>query len=146
MERNHIPIPRTKTEPKVKSRLQRGGRIKPVSATMARLNRVYRSISERFLGEHPYCQHWIAECGLDEKEVIKNQGWYVVLPGHPLQPHFTNYRGMAQVPRSAEIHHKRGRGKYYLDISTFMACRPGHSNYIHGKTEEAYRKGYMLPR
>jgi hypothetical protein len=146
MQRSHIPIPKPTREPKKKSRLTRGGGLKPVSAKKARLDRIYRAISARFLEEHPYCQHWIAECGLDEKEVIKNNGWYVVQPHHSIQPPYKNYRGMAQVPRSAEIHHKRGRGEFCLDISTFMACRPGHSIYIHGKTEEAYRKGYMLPR
>jgi hypothetical protein len=130
MTRTHIPIPRPDKKTKVASRLTRGGRIKPVSATMARLRKIYQALSAKFLAEHPYCQHFMAEHRLNEAEVIKGGG-------------FSN--GYI-VPLATEIHHKKGRGKYYLDVSTFMACRPGHSVYIHGFPEEAYKKGYMLPR
>jgi hypothetical protein len=121
--------------------------IRKISKKRVNLNKVYRALSKTFLEEHPFCQHWIAECGLDEAEVIRSGGWYQVELNHPLKPYgLKSYVGKAQVPRSAEIHHKKGRGKYFLDPSTFMAVRPNHAMYIHMFTKEAYERGYMLPR
>lgn len=144
MTRTHVPILHQKKEAKPRSRLTRGSRIKPVGAKMAKISKLYRALKLQFLQEHPYCQHWIAECGLNEADVIIWGGRYKVNMLHPLTPTLT-YDGMGQVPRSAEVHHKRGRGKYHLDVSTWMAVRPGHATYIH-EDPLRYEKGYCLPR
>lgn len=47
---------------------------------------------------------------------------------------------------TTEVHHKysgKDRGKYYLDVSTWMAIsRDGH-NWIHDNPKEAREKGYL---
>jgi len=45
---------------------------------------------------------------------------------------------------STDVHHVKGRGKYYLDISTFMAvCRPCHDKIHFGDSKWAREKGYL---
>jgi hypothetical protein len=47
---------------------------------------------------------------------------------------------------STEVHHKKGRGSFMLDTSTWMAvCRTAHQE-IHFNPAESYRMGWMLPR
>lgn len=44
--------------------------------------------------------------------------------------------------QAGEIHHKKGRGKWYLVVSTWMAvCRPCHM-WIHEHPEEATELGF----
>lgn len=51
--------------------------------------------------------------------------------------------GKGNVP-ATDVHHKKGRGKYMLDVSTWMAVsREGHV-YIHDNPEESYKRGWML--
>ena len=50
-------------------------------------------------------------------------------------------------PRPAtEVHHKRGRGKYLLDTTTWMAVSSENHKLIHANPKYSYEKGYMLPR
>ncbi len=65
------------------------------------------------------------------------------LLSHPYCEYFQNFN---ELRRSTEIHHKKGRGKFLLDTSTFMAvCEQAHKE-IHFNTEESYKRGWMLPR
>lgn len=50
------------------------------------------------------------------------------------------------IPRATEIHHKKGRGKYLLDTSTWMALSQEGHRHIHNNPKEAYEKGWMLTR
>lgn len=145
LQRSHVPLVHAPKAKKPKSRLTRGGAIKPVSAKRAKLNKVYSALREAFLRDHPFCQHWMAECGLDEKEVIRNNGWYFPKETDGVKTCFLSYRQMAQVPRSSEIHHQKGRDRFLLDTSLWMAVRACHSVYLHTDPKR-YEKGYCLPR
>jgi hypothetical protein len=92
--------------PKKKAR----GKLAALSEKGMAKNREYAKKKKAFLIDHPYCQHFMAENGIDEDVA------------------------------------KKGRGKYHLDTSTWMATRSGHSTFIHGDPKTAYAKGYMLPR
>jgi hypothetical protein len=136
MSRTHIPVIHVPKPKKPKSRLQRGGSIKPVSAKRARLNKVYSALRKKFLAEHPWCEFFLEERGWDEGVV--NELGVVSNHGTLFCP--------VKVPRSADVHHKKGRGRYLLDTSTWMAVsREGHL-WIHANPKESYEKGYMLPR
>jgi hypothetical protein len=126
MTRSHVPILHLKKEPKPRSRLTRGGRIKPVSAKMAKISKLYRALKLQFLQQRPYCEYWLAERGLSTANVHLH-----VIPG---------------IPPSTQVHHRRGRGKYHLDVSTWMAVSAEGHAAIHADPEKSYRLGYMLPR
>lgn len=104
--------------------------IRRVSLKRAKLNREYSKLKAEFIKLHPYCQWFIAQHGMDELKVKFDFGcanWLVV-------------------PRSVDIHHVKGRGKYLLDTSTWMAVsRYGHE-WIHNHPKESYQRGYMQPR
>lgn len=132
MERTHIPIPK----PTKQSKLTRGGRIKPVSAKRAKLNKIYSALRKKFLEDNPLCEHWICELYHSTPEEIR-----------PISSIFQdNPAGVKHIPKSTDVHHRKGRGKYLLDVSTWMAVsREGHQ-WIHANPKESYEKGYMLPR
>ena len=47
--------------------------------------------------------------------------------------------------KSSEVHHVFGRGKYFLDVMTWLAvCRPCH-NWIHSHPAEARKLGLLAP-
>jgi hypothetical protein len=131
-DRTHVPIVHIPRPKKAKKGLS------PRSKRGIARNREYKKLKDQFLIDHPYCQHYMAENGIDEKVAIDNLGIVLV-----------NRLGnwcYLDIPRSSEIHHKKGRGKYHLDVSTWMATREGHSLFIHGDPKTAYERGYMLPR
>ena len=48
--------------------------------------------------------------------------------------------------RSKDVHHAKGRGKYLLDTTTWLAtCRDCH-NWVHDNPAEAMERGFMLRR
>lgn len=48
--------------------------------------------------------------------------------------------------KSCEVHHKKGRGKYYLDVKTWLAVsRKGHQK-IEANPEWAFSLGYSESR
>jgi hypothetical protein len=47
---------------------------------------------------------------------------------------------------ATDVHHKKGRGQYYLAVSTWLSvCRPCH-NYIEEHPEEAIELGFSEKR
>lgn len=48
--------------------------------------------------------------------------------------------------KSESIHHKRGRGRYLLDVSTFLPCCLSCHVYIEAHPKEAIQKGWSLSR
>ncbi len=129
--RSHIPILNIPKPKKPKSRLTRGGGIRPVSAKRAKLNKIYSALRKKFLAEHPLCQWWLSE--------VKN---IEIIRGYAFWPDGVRIK----IPESCDVHHKKGRGKYLLDVSTWMAVsRAGH-DAIHADPKKSYEKGYMLPR
>ncbi len=124
--------PRTFEPPKPKkvSKLQRGG-IKPVSAKRVKINRIYSALRKKFLEEHPFCQFYLMEKGVSEVTLLEIAA---------------KAGGFAPYLKSEEIHHKKGRGKYLLDTSTWMAVSMAGHDWIHNHVKESYERGYMLPR
>lgn len=45
--------------------------------------------------------------------------------------------------RSRDVHHTRGRGRYLLDESTWMAVCRAHHDWIHGHPREAREKEWL---
>lgn len=147
MIRTHQPILKPERKKKPSSRLQRGGRIKPVSATRAKLQKIYSALRKTFLEARPICEWWLNE-----------KGWYLVSEGD-ICIGYCRIMDVANclwtteemilrfgAARSQDIHHKRGRGKYYLDTSTWMAVSRKAHEKIHADPKTSYEKGYMLPR
>lgn len=133
MERTHIPILH-----KVSVKKKPKG-IRKVSVKRRRLNDEYRELRTEFLREHPYCQWFMAEHGIDEQVAISNMG--LVL--HKMNGVFE----YVNVPKSTQIHHKRGRvGQLLLDIRYFLAVSDEAHRIIHHDTKTSYEKGYMMPR
>lgn len=104
--------------------------IRKVSKKRVKVNREYMKLRAEYLKLHPYCEWYMAEHGINERDALEHQGWYL----------------NGRIPMAQDIHHKRGRGKYLLDPSHFMAVsRLGHES-IHHNVADSYAKGYMLPR
>ena len=62
---------------------------------------------------------------------------------HPNCEYFAHFK---EIRPATEIHHRKGRGSFMLDTSTWMAvCTKGHQE-IHFNTAESYKRGWMLPR
>ncbi len=47
---------------------------------------------------------------------------------------------------SSEPHHRRGRGKWLLAVSTWLAVCSECHKAIHSNVEESYKRGLMLKR
>lgn len=48
--------------------------------------------------------------------------------------------------KSQDVHHKKGRGKYHLDVETWLStCRPCHDR-IHTSPIWARENGYLIDR
>lgn len=117
-----------------KSKLTRGG-IKPVSAKRVKINRIYASLREAYLKAHPYDQVVILLMGGVEEDIIKGNGVT-----------FTPDERPVYWPRANEIHHRKHRGKYLLDITTWYSVRSDTHKWIHDNPKESYLHGFLLTR
>ncbi len=80
----------------------------------------------------------MAEHGVDEDVAIANMGIVLIKKdGEWIYLH---------IPHSTQVHHKKGRGKFLLDVSTWMAVSDHGHKVIHHDTKTSYERGYMLPR
>jgi hypothetical protein len=110
-------IPYTVPPRQPKARLRRSW-IKRVGKRHEVDRQIYLIQKERFLKEHPIC-----EANVDHE-----------LP-------FGKIR--VRLARSEDVHHVKGRGKYYLDESTWMAvCRKCH-DWIHSHANSARAMGLL---
>lgn len=92
--------------------------------------REYSKLRAAFLAVNPYCQWWMESRGIRTIAELHERGGDVSM----------------NTPLATDIHHKKGRGKYLNDTSTWMAVsREGH-NWIHNHPKEAYEKGWMVAR
>lgn len=48
--------------------------------------------------------------------------------------------------KTESVHHKRGRGRYFLDVSTFLPCCLSCHSYIESHPKEAKEKGFSESR
>lgn len=66
---------------------------------------------------------------------------------HAMRAAFLHARPYCQFLRcfrkSRDVHHKRGRGKYYLDERTWMAICRWHHDWIHDNMRAAESLGYV---
>ena len=127
--RTHTPLINKKKEKKARKP------IKKVAKKRAALNREYMKLRDAFLKRYPYCQWYLAENSIKLEDINPN-GW--VRAGHEASGLYP--------PASTECHHKKGRGKYLLDTSTWMAVSAEGHRAIHANPKLSYERGYMLPR
>lgn len=147
MTRSHIPILKPEKKKKQPSRLTRGSRIKPVSATRAKINKIYSALRRAFLFKHPICQWWLLENGWIEEVAPHSEE--TLYSNHKIGCMRASWGWLAHAYKplfSSDIHHVCGRGKYLLDTSTWMAVSRKAHDYIHANPKESYERGYMLPR
>ncbi len=121
-QRSHIPLVNVPKKKKAKKPIRK------VSKKRGPLNSQYMRLRDEFLKAHPVCQWWLDSRGLNED----------TMHGRSMN--------VAQMPPSTEIHHKKGRGKYLLDTTTWMAVSNEGHKAIHADPKTSYAKGYMLPR
>lgn len=107
-------------------------KLRRVSKKRVKVNREYMRLRDEFLKAHPICQWWLLEAF--KSTDIENCEFI-----------YFNQNGMGGPP-STEIHHKKGRGRYLLDASTWMAVSEAGHKWIHANPKISYEKGYMLPR
>jgi len=126
--RTHEPLINKKKEKKSRKP------IKKVAKKRVAVNKEYMKLREQFLKDHPFCQWSILEMGYS---------W-----GFAYESDFSEWIrcDFNPYPRSTEIHHVRGRGKYMLDTSTWMAVSEIAHKNIHNNPKHSYEKGYMKPR
>jgi len=103
----------------------------------AAMNREYSVLKAGFLWEHPYCQITIRFHNLDEQEVIRNDGFAIILlPG--------GAKTTICVPKSNQIHHtKKPKCKYLNDITTWLAASPIGHEWVENNKREARKLGLL---
>ena len=127
--RTHSPILNKKKEKKGRKP------IKKVSKVRTALNREYMRLRAIYLKDNPYCDWWLAEHSITQDDVSASGVVFNHRPGEGLCP-----------LQSTEVHHVKGRGKYMLDTSTWMAVSAEGHRRIHAAPATSYATGYMQPR
>jgi hypothetical protein len=122
--------------------------LKRQSKKRAKESKVYMDKRKAFLGAHPFCQWWLKENGVNEgllldaaKAGMKTYSYY----GPKSKEGDFTTTPIPRIPRSSEVHHRRGRRfGYYLDDSTWMAVSTKGHRWIHAHPKESREKGYIL--
>lgn len=121
------------------SRLRRC-RLSSVSRKRAGEQRIYRQLVRKLLKDHPICQLWLAE-----------HSWKAVGMCCYARPGTTAFVTAEELLargawRSECCHHKRGRGRYFLDESTFAALSNAAHARVHAEPAWAEANGWLDPR
>lgn len=116
--------------------------LRKVSKKREKLNREYSKLRKEYLDAHPICQIWLDDNGWRQ--------WTETPPsyykdGHPSIPAIVLKMSYG-APWATECHHRRGRGRFLLDTSTWMALSFDMHRWVHNNPAQAYAKGYMLKR
>jgi hypothetical protein len=98
---------------------------------MAKKCREYAQLRAQFLEDHPVCQVWLKLSGLAS------------MP--PEAASIASILGIAIGPASTEIHHMRGRGKYFLDVTTWLAVCAENHRKIEDNKQWAIEHGFLSP-
>jgi hypothetical protein len=146
-ERTHIPLVH-KPKPKKKP-----NRIKKVSPKRREALKRYDKARVQYLSAHPYCEQWLAATGpaygiCTQEDVNANLTGRITETHVGVKAPRAPFAGAdVWVPRSNQIHHKKGRvGELLWNPEFFMAvCDDGHA-FIHKFTGISYARGWMLPR
>jgi hypothetical protein len=91
----------------------------------SRMDRIYSDKRKWFLADPGNSRCPVAESGL----IVNEEG--------NLRPHFR---------ASVQVHHKRGRGRLYLDELTWLGVSAEGHAWIHANVKESYSRGWMLSR
>lgn len=108
--------------------------MKKVNPKRMKLVREYMALREVFLKERPYCEWWMLENGYQLRDVV--DGLVIDLA----------FNKKIKVPIATECHHRKGRGKFMLDTSTWMAVSSHGHKMIHAYPKISYERGYMEQR
>lgn len=106
---------------------KRKARIASKSKKQRELDKTYSKLRKEFLEDHCVCAVAVATTVLPD-----------VLYGNILVE-------LGKLPRATEIHHKRGRGRYLLDTSTWAAVSAEGHKWIHANPQEAEALGLLHP-
>ena len=107
--------------------------LRKVSLKRRKINQEYARLQKEFLAAHPFCQVFLHKRGIHE-------AYLLVCFRFGIGPR------ISKIPASTEIHHKKGRGKYLLDTSTWMAVSRDAHLWIHDNPKEARELGYIIRR
>lgn len=97
----------------------RASTLRRISARKRAEDKTYALLRSAFLAEHEWCEVCRVEWREDHNRPVRY---------------------------AEECHHKRGRGKFYLDPSTYLAVCSEHHHKITTEPEWAYRMGYSVRR
>jgi hypothetical protein len=104
--------------------------LKRQSKKRAKESKVYMDKRKAFLAANRWCQWHLSE-------LLLSKGKNYTTATAPID--------WSKVPRSTEVHHKKGRsGPHFLDESTWMAVSTKAHRYIHAHGQESREKGYIL--
>lgn len=110
-------------------------RVKRITPERASERREYSAARDAYLREHPVCQIWIAEHGLNEAEVLAQ-----VTPG--VQCWFAGER----VPFANQIHHRnKCRRARLTDFRFIMSASQFWHDQVENRKGWARENGYLLP-
>jgi hypothetical protein len=113
---------------------------KRITPERAAERREYADLRERYLREHPICQIWIAEHGLDEAALLRELDL-----GHGSTLGAAYYSG-ERVPFANQIHHRnKCRGARLTDERWIMSVSQKWHDEVEGKKGWARERGYLLP-
>ena len=110
-----------------RSALLRRKPLRPVSVRRSRESSTYAKLRRDYLDANPYCELWLLEHGID-----------------PAKPYAVAAGILMGCPRATDIHHTRQRGRFYLDVSTWMAVSRSAHERIHGNPAWARERGYLF--
>ena len=111
---------------------------KRITPERAAERREYAELRERYLREHPVCQIWIAERGLDEAAVLAQLG-------DNRRPGDLWWNG-ERVPFANQIHHRnKCRRARLTDERWIMSASQKWHDEVEGKKGWARDRGYLFP-
>jgi len=116
--------------------------IRRVSVKHAREMKEYTRLRDQFMADRPVCEVWLSD-HLWQTVVDRNgrptgeycRGSYVTVPAEHLLAF--------GAPRSEELHHREGRGKNYLKVSSWLAVSAQAHRRIHGSPSWARANGFL---
>ena len=138
MIQRHTPLKRS-TKPLKRTRLAR------VSKKRAKDMRVYSQLRKECLEQRPICEVWLKENGWACVWNLSQSVAYERTDEHGqhtcrAQTLLEDFRA----PPATEIHHRAGRGKNYLNESTWIGvCREAHER-IHSNPSWARKLGFII--
>jgi hypothetical protein len=113
--------------------------LKRVSTKRAAQMKEYTRLRAEFMAARPVCEVWLSEMKWKMDHFENGHPFYT--RGNLIVP--AEHLLAVGAPRSEECHHIHGRGKYYLDTSTWMAVSAEAHRRIHNRPGQARAKGWL---